>query len=166
MTGENLYGMKVSDAREYILGFISTKKLSEKKIAALDLEAEKWKKREQLALERGEKTLALEAEREFQKVEDSRAVIRLEISELDGNIKSMIAQLPGLAARERNVDPDILEQELLMAAGYMPGDEEKATVDRRFAAMEKEAAAESALEELKRKMNETGEETNREPHGQ
>ena len=155
MTGENLHGMNVRDAREYILGFISTKKLCEKKLAALDLEFDKWKARERLALDKGEEVLAQGAQRQWREVDESRQKLQHEINELGRQIKSMIAQLPGLAARERTIDPDLLEQELLIAAGYMLGDEDKAASDRRFSAMEKEAAGEAALEKLKQKMSES-----------
>jgi hypothetical protein len=57
-----------------------------------------------------------------------------------------------LAARQRSIDPDLLEQELLIAAGYLPGEEEKAQNDRLFSEMEKNAAADAALSELKVKM--------------
>ena len=64
----------------------------------------------------------------------------------------MRRQIPLLAARERSIDPDLLEQELLMAAGRLPGDEEKAQTEGRFRELEKNIAADTALEELKEKM--------------
>jgi hypothetical protein len=39
-----------------------------------------------------------------------------------------------------------------MAAGYLPGDEEKAETERRFRDIEKTSAADAAFEELKEKM--------------
>jgi hypothetical protein len=59
-----------------------------------------------------------------------------------------------LAARERSIDTDLLEQELLIANGRMPGDEEKARSERAFDKLETEAAAEAALAKLKAKMAE------------
>ena len=64
----------------------------------------------------------------------------------------MRAQIPALAARERNVDPDLLEQELLIAAGYNPWDEGVAGADRQFRDLEKEDGAEEALRALKAMM--------------
>jgi len=64
----------------------------------------------------------------------------------------MRRQLPILAAQTRSIDPDLLEQELLMAVGFLPGEEEKAKSERTFSQMEKEAAADDALLQLKAKM--------------
>jgi hypothetical protein len=36
----------------------------------------------------------------------------------------MRRRLPGVAARERRIDPDLLEQELLITLGRMPGEGE------------------------------------------
>ena len=62
----------------------------------------------------------------------------------------MRRQLPGLAARERSVDPDLLEQELLMALGRSS---EEAAAEKAFQELEKEDSAEAALQVLKAKMN-------------
>ena len=68
----------------------------------------------------------------------------------------MRRQIPLLAARERSIDPDLLEQELLMTLGNMPGDEEKVRAERQFREMEKAQSADAALDELKAKMNRQG----------
>ncbi len=148
----NLAGMSAAGAKEYIFGFIATLKLTEKEISALEDTAANWKSRADMARSRGMNDLAGEAEREAEKTNVRIAALREEARSLKENIAVMRHQIPGLAARERSVDPDLLEQELLMAAGYMPGDEEKARSEREFADMEKEAAADTALEELKAKM--------------
>jgi hypothetical protein len=73
--------------------------------------------------------------------------------ELKSQIETMRSQLPGLAARERSIDPDLLEQELLISRGYLPGDEVKAETDRRVRDLEKNAALDAELEALKTKMS-------------
>ena len=77
------------------------------------------------------------------------AGLREEEISLKNGIADMRRQLPGLAARERSVDPDLLEQELLMALGQT---EEEAATERAFKKLEKENAADAALEALKSKM--------------
>jgi len=61
----------------------------------------------------------------------------------------MRRQLPGLAARERSIDPDLLEQELLMALGQTG---EEAGTERAFQKLEKEKSADEALDALKARM--------------
>jgi capsule polysaccharide export protein KpsE/RkpR len=75
-----------------------------------------------------------------------------EIAELKAQIQRMREQLPGLAARERSVDPDLLEQELRIALGEDLAGDDKADLDRRFEAAE----ADAALEALKAKMKPDG----------
>jgi hypothetical protein len=64
----------------------------------------------------------------------------------------MRGQLAGLAARERSIDPDLLEQELLIARGGTPGETPAPNLERRFAAAE----ADAALEALKAKLKTAG----------
>jgi phage shock protein A len=148
----NLSGMKSADAKEYIINFITTLKLTEKQICALDEELPKWRTRVDLAKSNGRPDLVAGAEKELEALALKRQQLADETESLKSQIEEMRKQLPLLAARERSVDPYLLEQELLMAAGYQPGDEEKARNERQFAAMEKDAAAEDALAELKAKI--------------
>jgi hypothetical protein len=68
----------------------------------------------------------------------------------------MRTQLPGLAARERSIDPDLLEQELLISAGHLPGDGEKVKNERILRELQKDNDAETALAKLKAKMEQEG----------
>ncbi|MDR1210824.1 MAG: chromosome partitioning protein, partial [Spirochaetaceae bacterium] len=106
-----------------ILGFITTQKLHEKKILALKTEQEKWTNRVELARNSGAAELEDKAAAACRDIENQIQSVEAENSELKAHIKSMIGRLPGLAARERSVDPDVLEQELLLAAGFTPGQE-------------------------------------------
>jgi phage shock protein A len=148
----DLSGMSPAAAKEYILGFAGTLKLTEKQAQDIDAELDKWKSRVELARSRGRLDLAAEAEKELALLKDKQGQLRMEIGELQSQIGEMRRQLPLLAARERSVDPDLLEQELLMAAGHLPGEEEKAANERLFSSMEKEASAGAALSQLKAKM--------------
>jgi phage shock protein A len=150
---DDLTGMGVPDAREYILAHSTTLKLNERKLSDLEQEGEKWRNRVALARSKGEEALAQEAEKEAARISAQEESLRTETEQQKAQIKRMVRQLPGLAARERTIDPDLLEQELLMAAGLSPGDEDKLAQNRQFAALEKEAAADVALAALKAKLN-------------
>jgi len=148
---DNLIGMKAADAKEYIHAFITTLKLTEKEIHTLEDEAAKWKNRTELARSKGMTDLIAEAEREAEKANSKLLGLREEERALNERITSMRRQLPGLAARERSIDPDLLEQELLMALGKTG---EEIGTEKAFRELEKNSAAESALEALKTKMRE------------
>jgi phage shock protein A len=148
----NLSGMNPAAAKEYIYNFITTLKLTEKQISDLDGELAKWRSRIELAKSKERPELAAEAEKELERLAVKQRQLAGEAESLKSQIEEMRRQLPLLAARERSIDPDLLEQELLMAAGRMPGDEEKARNERQFKDLEKDAAAEAALSELKAKM--------------
>ena len=144
--------MSVADAKDYIARYVTTVKLDEKQREEYAAEVARWESRINLARSKGDEALALQAEREANKVRAKQAVLDMEIADLKNSVEHMRAQLPRLAARERTVDPDLLEQELLMATGYLPGDEEKAAADSKFKAMEQAALADDALAALKAKM--------------
>ena len=150
-TDSRLTGMSAAAAKEYILGFITTLKLTEKEIFSLEAEAAKWKGRAELARSRGAEDLSREAEKEEARIDAKLADLRGETRALKESINAMRRELPGLAARERSIDPDLLEQELLAALGRT---EEEAETERSFRKLEAESAADSALEALKSKMKE------------
>jgi phage shock protein A len=146
---DDLSGMDFAAAKEYILQFAATLKLTEKQTGDLAAEKEKWERRAALARSQNAEDLAADAEKEREKIRAKQAVLEEEAAALKGQIENMRRQLPGLAARQRSLDPDLLEQELLMAAGRMPGEEKEAARDREFEKLEKEKAAQDALEALK-----------------
>ena len=148
----DLGGMTPRAAKEYVLDYISALKLTEKQAQDLEIELRKWRSRVELAVSGGRPDLAAEAEKEIERITSRQRQLAEETGALRSRIAEMRRQLPLLAARARSIDPDLLEQELLMAAGLLPGEEAKAQMDRAFGDMEKEAAADAALSELKAKM--------------
>ena len=141
--------MSPADAKEYIFGFISTLKLTEKEISRLAEEADKWKNRADLARSRGADDLLSAAIMELENVYTKLAALKEEESSLKNQIDFMRRQLPGLSARERSIDVDLLEQELLMALGRTG---EEAETERSFQKLEKESSADAALQALKAKL--------------
>jgi phage shock protein A len=149
----DLRGMSVEAAKESIFRYLSTLKLSQKKREELGSQLDKWQKRISLARSRGAADLAAEAEKEAEKIQGQAAALDAEISDLEAQIGTMRRQLPGLAARERSIDPDLLEQELLILSGRTPGEEvPDSKQEAAFAKMD----ADAALEALKAKMNPGG----------
>ena len=151
---DDLRGMDTASAKEYLVAHMAALKLTEKKRAELDAEKAKWTGRVELARAKGEAELALAAEAEAARLAQESERIAAEEAELRGQIESMRHQLGGLAARERSVDPDLLEQELLIATGKMPGEEAGSAEDaaRKITIIERNQAADAALEALKAKM--------------
>ena len=145
----NLASMNAAAAKEYIHGFITTLKLTEKEIRSLEDDEVKWKSRVELARSRGMNDLLSEAEKEAERINVKLTGLKEEERTLRERITVMHRQLPGLAARERSIDPDLLEQELLMTLGLT---EEEAGTERTFRKLEKENAAHEALEALKVKV--------------
>lgn len=149
---EDLFGMSPEAAKEYVAAHATTKILNEKKLAELDAAAEKWRGRAELARSRAALDLAAAAEAELAKLGSEREALAAETAALASSVEAMRRQLPGLEARRRSVDPDLLEQELALAAGKTPGNEESEQTDKKLAALEKEAAADDALAALKARL--------------
>ena len=144
--------MNADRAKQDILAFITTLKLTEKEIHALEETAAKWKIRIELARCQGRDDLFAEAEKEAEKINTKLAELRGEVQSYKSQIETMRKQLPALAAGERSIDTDLLEQELLMALGKT---EEEAAADRAFRELEKNNAADTALQAMKVKLNQT-----------
>jgi phage shock protein A len=149
----DLAGLRAADAKAYIAQYLTTLKLTEKKLAECTAEEAKWRDRVALARSKGIEDLAQEAEKQMERVTEQKNSLSAEIAELKSQIEIMRKQLPGLAARERSVDPDLLEQELLMATGYSPGEEDLAATDRRLKELEQSATLDAELTALKAKYN-------------
>lgn len=148
---DDLTGMKTDQAREYVAAHIASLILTEKKLSELEADIAKWRDRAALARGKGAEDLAQAADAEAARIDADRQRIDLEAADLRAQIERMKHQLGALPAKERSVDPDLLEQELLIASGRMPGEEDAVRTERAFAALEKESAADAALAALKEK---------------
>jgi len=149
---ENIHGMDEQSAKQYLLGFITTYKLTIKKIDEIDAEIAKWNSRAELARSKGAEDLAAEAEKEVERLNVTKQNLLTEADEYKTQIAEIQSQFKTLGAYVRSVDPDLLNQELLMSAGYNPGEEDKLRTEAKLRELEKETQAQSALDELKAKM--------------
>lgn len=149
----DLAGLRTADAKAYIAQYLTTLKLTEKKLAECAAEEVKWRGRVALARSKGVEDLAQEAEKQVERATEQKNSLSAEIAELKSQIETMRKHLPGLAARERSIDPDLLEQELLIVTGYSRGDEELAATDRRLKELEQSATLDAELAALKTKYN-------------
>jgi chaperonin cofactor prefoldin len=147
--------MNVATAKEYIFHHIAALKLTEKEHGEVLAELDKWKKRVELARSRGTADMAVEAEKEAGRVQAKVERLAVEITDLKAQIENMRKGIPALAARERTVDPDLLEQELLIILGkdsfsseFSGGGTRAEDTERDFEDVE----AGAALEALKTKM--------------
>ena len=153
LTDTDLSGLSLDGAKEYILAHITQLKLNEKQACELEAEAAVWRERAALALSRADAALAAEAEEQAGALLNKASGLRLESGELKASVDQMKRRLPSIATGARTVDPDLLLEELLIAAGREPGGAE---LEKKFAALEQEAAAGAALDELKARMGRGG----------
>jgi len=145
----SLAGMSAAEAKEYILGFITTLKLTEREILSQEDMAARWERRVELARFKKSEDLLAKAESEAGIINEKLSKLREEKRNLTECIAVMRRQIPELAARERSVDADLLEQELLMALGRTGED---AGTENAFKKLENDNSADAALEELKAKL--------------
>jgi phage shock protein A len=150
--GEDLSGMGAADAKEYIFHHITTLKLTEKRQGELVRAHEKWLSRVNLARSGGTEDLALAAQKEADAIQTELSAVETEITNLRAQIRRMRDQVAGLAARERSIDPDLLEQELVIARGGTPGEAVKPELERQL----QDTEADAALEALKARMERGG----------
>ena len=146
-----LTGMSAAQAKEYIFAVLTTLKLMEAEVCTLEEEEAKWKQRAELVRSKGTESLAASAEKEAERVIAKKTKLLAEAEYYKNEIEKIRKQLPGLAARERNIDPDLLQQELLMVLGCS---EEEAAAEKTFRELEKNNNADAALEALKAKLKE------------
>jgi phage shock protein A len=148
---ENIRSMGVQEAKDFMVQYITSLKITEKHYAELGENLAKWTSRIALARSRGALDLAKEAEKEVERITLKHTELEREITALKAHIETLRQQLPALAAQDRTIDPDMLEQELLIATGRLPG--EQAEAEGALQNLEKDTAATAALNALKAKMN-------------
>jgi phage shock protein A len=155
---DELAGLDLESAREYIFAHAVDIKRLEKEIAALRSEAELWKSRVELAQSKGRSDLETAAKSRVDETEAKINELESERSELRAKLTRLREQLPILQARERSIDPDLLLAELQLMTGELLGDtgDAAAATEREFAKLEADRTVESELAELKRKNADDG----------
>jgi chromosome segregation ATPase len=161
MEDENLSGLDLAAAKEYIFAFTVDAKRLDQDIAAAQGELERWKGRLGLAeakLAAGDQSISALAQAARAKVEEESgkiASLEAERSELRAKVARMREQLPSIKSHERSIDPDRLLAELQMMTGELLGDESggrsAAATEADFARLETVAKADSDLAALKRR---------------
>lgn len=137
--------------REYLLGLLTQAKLNRKELSALETDRATWRHRVELAAKAGDSALEMAARGELSAVEQKYDSLLAETEGFEEEAATL-RSLPVIAASERSIDPDILEQELLMAAGREPGSADELATEQKFAELEKDSAADAALARLKASM--------------
>jgi phage shock protein A len=138
-------------AREYLRSLLTHIKLEEKRISSLLETKAKWESRIQLAGSSGDGALEEAARAEFSSVCASIEKAESELSAVRSEARTLARRLPVLKASERSVDTDYLEADLSLLL-VKDLTREEASLDKKFAGLERSAAADSALSLLKEKM--------------
>ncbi|MBN1241977.1 MAG: hypothetical protein JXA15_04630 [Spirochaetales bacterium] len=148
----NLRGLTYEAAAAVVLEYATALKKTEQATAAAREEEALWKRRAALALEKGMSELVAPAEAKVTELSAKVASLEAERAALSAKVVRMKEQLPLLKMGAKSVDTDLLLSELTMAAGGIPGDEDKANAALKLDRELGSAGADAALEELKRKM--------------
>jgi len=155
---DELAGLDLEAAREYIFAYAVDVKRLDKDIAAARSEVETWKSRVALAESKGMADLAQAAGTRAAETEAKVSALESERAGLAAKLSRLRERLPMIRASERSIDPDRLLAELQLMTGELLGDaaEGAAATDRAFADLEAAQAAESGLADLKRRAGEGG----------
>ena len=139
----DLDGLSVADARAYVAEFITAKKRVERDRAVKEEELDLWKKRTRLATEKGEVDLARESLARAEEIHAEVSRLRQEEQSLDFKVTELKRRLKSLEEQpEYTVNAGALLEQLEGVVGH----------DHETKDALKEAEAELALEELRRKM--------------
>jgi chromosome segregation ATPase len=136
--------MPPEEAKRYVLAHMTDLKLLQQRLSEADTEAASWEARVKLAQAKGMADLEAEAAGRAAAAREKAASLRAEADALARDIERMREQIPGLEARVRSVDPDVLLAGLQMVTGEMehPG-------EARLDAQVKATEADEALAALK-----------------
>jgi phage shock protein A len=147
MLDTDIEGLDPKQAAGYVLAFITTLKQTEKSLAAAVENAALWTRRVALARERGDESLAAQAQARLSDAAAKQAGLEAELADLKAKVAVLKDKLVRLRmSGTRLVDADLLLAQLQMVVGQPDA------LDR---AMKKEEAG-AALDELKKRMGETG----------
>ncbi len=149
----NLRGLTYEAAAAVALEYATALKKTEQALAAAREEESLWKRRVALALEKGMAELVAPAEAKAAESSAKTAALEAERADLAAKVVRMKEQLPLLKMGARSIDTDLLLSELTIAAGGVPGEEEKYSAASKLDRELGNAGADAALEELKRKLS-------------
>jgi phage shock protein A len=146
----DLEGLSRVEARAYVAQFVQSLHLARKQRAEREAEFEKWKSRTKLAAERGEEDLARAALERAEEAQSSLNAVRREERELEFKVTELKRRLGNLRdSPELSVNADALLEQLQAVVG----------TDHQTDHALEEAEAQVALDSLRRKMAEDGDET-------
>jgi hypothetical protein len=166
MEDDDLSGLDLESAKEYIFAYAVDVKRLDKEIADAGVELERWKARLALAegkLAAGDQAMAALVQAAGAKVAEQSgkiAPLEAERAQLRAKVARMREQLPMIKARERSIDPDRLLAELQLMTGELlgpggmgdePGARSAAATEADFAKLESQAKADAELDALKRR---------------
>ncbi|MDR1127007.1 MAG: chromosome partitioning protein [Treponema sp.] len=144
--------INTSDTKAYIAGVLTTLKLTEKQREELASALAMWESRIGLARASNKEALALAAQQEADTLRAKIAGLDAEIASLKAEVDEAKRGLLTVASQKRSIDMDILQQELLIAAGRLPGDEDQVVIEQDLSDLASKASASEALAQLKAKM--------------
>ena len=146
MTDTDLEGLNPQQAREYVLSFLTTLKMTEKAVAAAEEDANSWTRRVTLARSSGDEALAAQAQARLSSAVAKKASLEAELADLRAKAATLKTKLKKIQLTGiRLVDTDLLLAQLEMVVGKK---------DELAGAMKKEEAN-AALDALKKKMEGT-----------
>ena len=151
MEDTDLSNLTPQDAREYVLAFLTTLKQTSRQREQAAQELEAWRSRLKLAEEKGTADLASKAASVVRGLEAKHATLVAEEEELTAKVEILKQNLRRVEVTgTRLVDTDLLQAELDMAVG-----EETKAAQATDEAL-RDAQANSALDELKKKLGRSG----------
>jgi len=154
MDDSDLTGLDLEGARAYLVDYSTAAKMLRKDLEALDGELATWTKRIALAEAKGIADLAAAARVKVEELGARRGGLAGELAEVEAKVGRIRSQLPGIAARERSIDPDRLLAELQMMAGTLLGEggtDGAPDLEERMRKLESESAVDEALAALKKR---------------
>ena len=151
MTLEELSRLDYDGAMNLLFAYTTDIKRHEKDIEALKKDVALWTSRVSLAEGKGLAELAAGARTQLSQLEAKLSDIQASKGELERDAARIKEAIPGIKAKERSIDPDLLQAELSMMTGEAL-DPEKAKLDRELDALSKADPSADPLNALKKKM--------------
>lgn len=151
MTLEELSRLDYDGAMNLLFAYTTDIKRADKEIDALRKEIALWTSRVSLAEGKGLTELAAGARAQLAQLDAKVADILASRAEMERDTGRIKEALPGIKAKERSIDPDLLQAELSMMTGEAL-DPEKAKLDRELDALSKTDGSADPLAALKRRM--------------